>query len=162
VRLMGYPDRALHLLLTSQVSRMSHEPSERSSSCSERSSSCSERSSSCSERSSSCSLLQTSTPDTTGDTAQSARDSTQRTGKEGRRLRSALHLCVARQSCNSLSSHYLSSYLAFLSRSLITCCQAVGQRAESVLTLPQVLLHINDEVLDSKCTCHAYHTHAHT
>jgi len=92
----------------------------------------------------------------------SARDSTQRTGKEGRRLRSALHLCVARQSCNSLSSHYLSSYLAFLSRSLITCCQAVGQRAESVLTLPQVLLHINDEVLDSKCTCHAYHTHAHT
>ena len=86
---------------------------------------------------------------------------TQRTGKEGRRLRSVLPLRVARQRCISfspftilLSSHCLSSYLAFLSLSLIICCQAVGQRAGSVLTLPQVLLHINDEVLHSKCTCH--------
>jgi len=36
----------------------------------------------------------------------------QPTGKQGRRLRSALHLCVARQSCISLSSQYLSSYVA--------------------------------------------------
>jgi hypothetical protein len=50
-------------------------------------------------------------------------------------------------------------YLAFLSISLIICCQAAGQREGSVLTLPQVLLHINDEVLHSKCTCHAYHSH---